>query len=123
MKYQGVFFDFDYTLGDSTPAIAEGYRLGFLELGLDPNQKAEKSHYYAGAPRNAWVGVLDEYDYFARESLGDPVEHPRSYALYVEDNRRLREMCKAIFNLLLEVRGGYPRHSGRGAGYPGPGAA
>ena len=31
-----------------------------LELGLDPNQKAEKSHYYAGAPRNAWVGVLDE---------------------------------------------------------------
>lgn len=72
-----------------------------LEMGLDPNQKAEKSHYYAGAPRNAWVGVLDEYDYFARESLGDPVEHPRSYALYVEDNRRLREMCKAIFNLLL----------------------
>ena len=36
MKYQGVFFDFDYTLGDSTPAIAEGYRLGFAALGLDP---------------------------------------------------------------------------------------
>lgn len=36
MKYQGVFFDFDYTLGDSTPAIAEGYRQGFAELGLDP---------------------------------------------------------------------------------------
>lgn len=36
MKYQGIFFDFDYTLGDSTPAIAEGYRLGFAALGLDP---------------------------------------------------------------------------------------
>ena len=36
MKYRGVFFDFDYTLGDSTPAIAEGYRLGFAALGLDP---------------------------------------------------------------------------------------
>lgn len=36
MNYQGVFFDFDYTLGDSTPAIAEGYRLGFAELGLEP---------------------------------------------------------------------------------------
>lgn len=68
-----------------------------LELGLDPNQKAEKSHYYAGAPRNAWVGVLDEYDYFARESLAG-----WSHALYSEDNRRLREMCKALFDLLLK---------------------
>ncbi|MCI9508272.1 MAG: ankyrin repeat domain-containing protein [Angelakisella sp.] len=68
-----------------------------LELGLDPNQKAEKSHYYAGAPRNAWVGVLDEYDYFARENLSG-----WSYALYSEDNRRLREMCRAIFDLLLK---------------------
>lgn len=36
MNYQGVFFDFDYTLGDSTPAIAEGYRRGFAALGLEP---------------------------------------------------------------------------------------
>ena len=36
MKYQGVFFDFDYTLGDSTPAITQGYRLGFQALGLTP---------------------------------------------------------------------------------------
>ena len=34
MNYLGVFFDFDYTLGDSTPAIAEGYRRGFAALGL-----------------------------------------------------------------------------------------
>lgn len=34
MSYQGVFFDFDYTLGDSTGAIAEGYRRGFAALGL-----------------------------------------------------------------------------------------
>lgn len=34
MDYQGIFFDFDYTLGDSTDAIAEGYRLGFAALGL-----------------------------------------------------------------------------------------
>lgn len=36
MNYQGVFFDFDYTLGDSTPAITQGYRLGFQALGLTP---------------------------------------------------------------------------------------
>ena len=34
MDYQGVFFDFDYTLGDSTDAIAQGYRAGFAALGL-----------------------------------------------------------------------------------------
>ena len=34
MTYQGVFFDFDYTLGDSTAAIAQGYQLGFSALGL-----------------------------------------------------------------------------------------
>ena len=33
MRYQGVFFDFDYTLGDSTGAIAEGYRRGFAAMG------------------------------------------------------------------------------------------
>lgn len=36
MNDRGIFFDFDYTLGDSTPAIAEGYRLGFAALGLTP---------------------------------------------------------------------------------------
>ena len=44
MKYQGVFFDFDYTLGDSTPAIAEGYRLGFAALGLDPPTLEQVRH-------------------------------------------------------------------------------
>ena len=34
MDYQGIFFDFDYTLGDSTAAIAQGYQLGFSALGL-----------------------------------------------------------------------------------------
>lgn len=33
MKYKGVFFDFDYTLGDSTAAILTGYRRGFRAMG------------------------------------------------------------------------------------------
>lgn len=33
MRYQGVFFDFDYTLGDSTAAILKGYQDGFRALG------------------------------------------------------------------------------------------
>lgn len=36
MKYQGVFFDFDYTLGDSTMPIVIGYQRGFEALGWPP---------------------------------------------------------------------------------------
>lgn len=34
MRYQGVFFDFDYTLGDSTIPIVKGYQEGFEAMGL-----------------------------------------------------------------------------------------
>ena len=33
MKYQGVFFDFDYTIGDSTYPITVGYRQGLAAMG------------------------------------------------------------------------------------------
>lgn len=33
MQYQGVFFDFDYTLGDSTGPITVGYQKGFQAMG------------------------------------------------------------------------------------------
>lgn len=33
MNYQGVFFDFDYTLGDSTGPITVGYQNGFEAMG------------------------------------------------------------------------------------------
>jgi len=72
-----------------------------LEMGLDPNQKAEKGHYFGGQPRNAWVGVLDEYDYWARSFL-DPAANSRTQERHRGDNLRLRQMCKAIFDLLLE---------------------
>lgn len=35
MKYKGIFFDFDYTLGDSTIPIVVGYGRGFEALGLE----------------------------------------------------------------------------------------
>lgn len=36
MRYQGVFFDFDYTLGDSTIPITIGFQQSFLAMGLEP---------------------------------------------------------------------------------------
>ena len=36
MNYQGIFFDFDYTLGDSTGPITVGYQQGFRAMGWPP---------------------------------------------------------------------------------------
>lgn len=33
MDYQAVLFDFDYTLGDATPSIYEGFLYGFEKMG------------------------------------------------------------------------------------------
>ncbi len=33
MKYRAVFFDFDYTLGDATESIYEGFLYGFEKMG------------------------------------------------------------------------------------------
>ena len=41
MKYSGVFFDFDYTLGDSTPAITTGFQQGFKAMGLPMPTEAQ----------------------------------------------------------------------------------
>lgn len=62
-----------------------------LDIGMNPNQKINKSHYYAGVPRNAWVAALDEYSYF---SIG----HYSSYNQETEEleNRQLQELTAAI---------------------------
>ena len=33
MQYKGLVFDFDYTLGDATASIYEGYCHGFEKMG------------------------------------------------------------------------------------------
>ena len=41
MSFQGVFFDFDYTLGDATEAIVAGFQYGFEQMGLpEPEREA-----------------------------------------------------------------------------------
>ena len=63
MRYQGVFFDFDYTLGDSTGPIAEGYRRGFAAMGL-PEPTVEQVR--------ATVGMRLEDGYTFITGDGDP---------------------------------------------------
>ncbi len=41
MRYQGIFFDYDYTLGDATEAIVAGFLYGLHTLGYPIPTRAE----------------------------------------------------------------------------------
>lgn len=63
-----------------------------LDMGMDPNKKATSEFFSL----NAWQYALNQYNYFAHGS----------YSSYYEDgdkahNRQLREMLKAVLDLLL----------------------
>ena len=81
-----------HTVGPG-PERSKGYFLllrRLLDMGMDPNQKAS----YGGG---AWQHALDQYEQFAH----------RSYPSYnvetaKEENRRLREMLKAVLDELLK---------------------
>ena len=75
MDYQGVFFDFDYTLGDSTPAIAEGYRRGFAALGL-PAPTVEQVRTTVGLP------LEDGYTLLTGDA--DPGRQARFHRLFAD---------------------------------------
>ena len=73
MRYQGVFFDFDYTLGDSTGPIAEGYRRGFTAMGLRPPTVEQV---------RATVGMRLEDGYTFITGDGDPERQTAFHRLF-----------------------------------------
>lgn len=75
MKYQGVFFDFDYTLGDSTPAIAEGYRLGFAALGLDPPTMEQVRHTVGLTLEDGYSFITGDRDPERQETFFHTFQH------------------------------------------------
>lgn len=81
-----------HTVGPG-PERSKGYFLllrRMLDMGMDPNQKTSHG-------LNAWQHALEEYDQFARDS------YPSYYAEESkEENRRLREMLKAVLDELLK---------------------
>ena len=74
MHYQGVFFDFDYTLGDSTDAIVEGYRRGFAAMGR-PEPTVEQVR--------ATVGMRLEDGYTFITGDPDPERQAVFYDLFI----------------------------------------
>lgn len=74
MQYQGIFFDFDYTLGDATEAIVAGFRYAFEQMGLpEPG--------YEDIRRT--VGLVLEDGYTALSGEHDPAQRARFRQLYV----------------------------------------
>lgn len=71
MKYRAVLFDFDYTLGDATESICEGYRNGLDRLGYpEPDREAVRRT----------VGQTLENGYTMLTGDADP-EHRRQFVL------------------------------------------
>ena len=108
MKYQGVFFDFDYTLGDSTTAIAEGYRRGFAAMGLcEPTVEQVR----------ATVGMKLEDGYTHITGDGDPGRRAQFHRLFAssvgvdaqgEDRKLMIEgtvLLPGAVELLLALKG------------------
>lgn len=65
-----------------------------LDMGMNPNQKFTNDF----SAFNAWQYALSQYDYFARDSFDD---YPSTRERQQEQNRRLREMLKAVLDELL----------------------
>lgn len=83
------------TVSEKSKERSKGYFLllrRLLDMGMDPNQRAASDRW----SRNAWQMALDEYDRFAYESYSDYHEEGDK-----AHNRQLREMLKAVLDLLL----------------------
>ena len=102
MKYQGVFFDFDYTLGDSTPAIAEGYRLGFAALGLDPPTREQVRHTIGLTLEDGYSFITGDRDPERQETFRHTFQHTVGVKAEGE-NRRLMIEGTTLFPGAIEL--------------------
>ena len=104
MEYRALFFDFDYTLGDSTPAILAGFRYAFTQLGLpEPEDEAVRRT----------IGMVLEDEYTTLSGDTDPGHRARFRQLYAEKAGPLQPKLTQLFpgaQALLEAlhRAGVP---------------
>ena len=91
MSYHGVFFDFDYTLGDSTAAIAEGYRLGFLALGLDPPTEEQVRHTVGLTLADGYALLTGDHNPERQEAFYHSFQHTVGVEAGGEGRRRMIE--------------------------------
>lgn len=88
MDFKGVFFDFDYTLGDGTEAILAGFRYAFAQMGLpEPEDEAVRRT----------IGMVLEDEYTLLSGDADPGRRARFRQLYVEKAAPLHAAATRLF--------------------------
>lgn len=88
MGFRGVFFDFDYTLGDATDAIVAGFHYGFAQMGLmEPEREAVRHT----------VGMTLEDSYTALTGDNRPEQRALFRKLYTEKAAPLQVEVTRLF--------------------------
>lgn len=69
MSYSGVFFDFDYTLGDATEAIVAGFLYGLHTMGYPLPTREEIRHTVGFVLKDGFTNITGETDEAKREEF------------------------------------------------------
>ncbi|MCI7473403.1 MAG: HAD-IA family hydrolase [Clostridiales bacterium] len=88
MGFQGVFFDFDYTLGDATEAIVAGFRYGFTQMGLPEPEREAVRH---------TIGMTLEDGYTTLTGDNRPEQRALFRQLYTEKAAPLQVQVTKLF--------------------------
>ena len=94
MNFKAVFFDFDYTLADSTEAIVAGFRYAFGRMGLpEPTEEAIRPT----------IGMVleDEFTFLSGEA--DPARRAEFRQLYTEKAGPMHVSVTRLFPGALEL--------------------
>ena len=88
MSFQGVFFDFDYTLGDATEAIVAGFQYGFEQMGLPEPEREAVRH---------TIGMTLEDGYTTLTGDQQPEQRALFRKLYTEKAGPLQVQVTRLF--------------------------
>ncbi len=69
MKYRGIFFDFDYTLGDATEAIVAGFLYGLHTMGYPIPTREDIRHTVGFVLKDGFTNLTGETDEAKRDEF------------------------------------------------------
>lgn len=93
-QYQGVCFDFDYTLGDSTDSIVAGFQYGLTQMGWPaPEREAVK----------ATIGYLLEDAYTMLTGDSDPARRAQFRPLFLSVARPRQKEETFLYDGAVEL--------------------
>ena len=92
--YKGVCFDFDYTLGDSTASIIEGFRYGLTQMGWpEPDPEAVRGT----------IGYLLEDAYTMLTGDADPAHRAQFRPLFLSIAKPRQKEETVLFDGAVEL--------------------